>query len=217
MKQKTLNILKGPATIVLYFCLALFANIIFKDYNNSPNKTIATISQIGTYIIICGGICLPYYKRFINDFKKFKKDYINTALRNWLIGLCLMIMCNIILTWFIKDIPANESLNRSALGAYPISSFIYMAILGPIAEEVTFRASFKDAFKKWYTFSLVTAFFFAFAHIAEYNLLEFLFLIPYGVLGFFFAKAFYETDNIYTSIIAHILHNSMCITLLFLL
>ena len=43
------------------------------------------------------------------------------------------------------------------------------------------------------------------------SLKELLFIIPYGSLGFFFAKAYYETDNIYTSIIMHIFHNSLSI------
>ena len=69
---------------------------------------------------------------------------------------------------------------------------------------------------KWYTFAIVTGLLFGLAHIAEYTLLELLFIIPYGALGFFFAKAIYETDNIYTGYIAHLFHNSLCILLIIL-
>ena len=98
----------------------------------------------------------------------------------------------------------------------PITNMITMIIIGPLLEEITFRASFKNAFSKWYPFALTTGFLFGLAHIAEYTLLEFLFIIPYGALGFFFAKAFYETDNIYTSYIAHFFHNFLCIILIIL-
>jgi len=37
--------------------------------------------------------------------------------------------------------------------------------------------------------------------------MEILFIIPYGSLGFFFAKAYYDTNNIYTSYLAHFFHN----------
>lgn len=214
MKQKIFEFLKGLGTIILYFLLVLFGQLLLGDFFQSSNKVVATLSQIGLYLIILTGLGICYHKRLIEDAKKFKKEYVGVAFRNWIFGLILMMLTNIIIMSFVKDIAANESLNRELLENYPISNIITMIFIGPLIEEITFRLSFKKAFSKWYTFALTTALFFGLAHIAEYNLLELLFIIPYGALGFFFAKAMYETDNIYTSFIMHMIHNGMCVILL---
>ena len=45
------------------------------------------------------------------------------------------------------------------------------------------------------------------------NPLEYLLIIPYGALGMMFAKTINETDNVYSTILLHMLHNG-CLTLL---
>jgi len=116
-----------------------------------------------------------------------------------------MMICNILIQSITGDIAANESANRELLTNFPISNIITMVFIGP------------NAFTKWYTFSLVTAIIFASFHLlAGSSLSEILYIIPYGALGFFFAKAFYETDNIYTSFIAHMVHNGICVCLIML-
>ena len=131
-----------------------------------------------------------------------------------------MFIANILISSFVGGVASNEEANRTLLGAYPISSIISMVFLGPLIEEITFRASFKKAFSKWYTFAIVTALLFGTAHIQSFfitfDFRELLFLIPYSSLGFFFAKAFYETDNIYTSYLAHMFHNGVCVLILLL-
>ncbi len=217
MKEQIIEFLKGIGTIILFLFLGSLGSILFGKYYYSDNIIYATLSQIATYLLMLIIIGLIYHKRLINDFKNFKKDNVNIALKNWLIGLGAMIIANIIITNIVKDIPANETLNRELLTSYPISNIITMIFIGPLIEEIVFRASFKNAFHKWYIFSFVTALIFGLAHIAEFNLLEFLFVIPYGSLGFFLAKAFYETDNIYTSYLAHMLHNALSIIIIFAL
>ncbi len=217
MKEKFIAFLKGFGTILLYILTASIGSLLFGDFYESSNKIIATFAQLGTYTLLLLVLTITYHKRLINDFKNYKKDYFNKALKDWLCGLALMIISNFIISDIVGNIPTNEALNRSLLLKYPISNIISMVFIGPIIEEITFRASFKNAFNKWYTFSLFTAIIFGLAHIAKFNLLEFLYVIPYGALGFFFAKAFYETDNIYSSFLIHMLHNAMCIIIIFIL
>lgn len=214
--NKVLEFFKGIGTIFLYILFAGIGGAIFGNFYQSPNKIVAGLSQLGTYIIMLAGLCFIYRQRLIDDFKNFKKDNINVAIKNWLCGLGVMIISNLIISFIVQDIAANESANRELLNNLPITNMITMIIIGPLIEEITFRASFKKAFTKWYTFALVTGLLFGLAHIAEFNLLELLFIIPYGALGFFFAKAFYETDNIYTSYLAHFIHNALCILLIML-
>ena len=214
--NKIIEFFKGIGTIILYFVFVLIGGTIFGNYYESSNKIIAGLSQLGTYTIMLLGLCFIYRKKLLNDFKTFKKDNINIALKNWLCGLGIMSISNIFISFIVGDIAANESANRELLNNLPITNMITMIIIGPLIEEITFRISFKKAFTKWYTFAIVTGLLFGLAHIAEYTLLELLFIIPYGALGFFFAKAIYETDNIYTGYIAHLFHNSLCILLIML-
>lgn len=215
-KQAVIEFFKGIGTILLYFLLAGIGYTLFGNFYFNDNKIIATLAQLGTYIVMLSGLGLVYHKRLINDFKNFKQTYVGVAIKNWILGLIIMMISNIIITTILKDIAANENANRQLLLNYPISNFITMIFIGPLIEEITFRASFKNAFKKWWTFALTTGLIFGLAHIAEWNLTEFLYIIPYGALGFFFAKAFYETDNIYTSFIAHMIHNALCVTIILL-
>jgi len=217
MKEKGLEFLKGIGTILLYILVAAICNNFIGKYYHSSNKLIGTLSQLALYVILLIVMVIIYRKRLINDAKNFKKEYVSVAFRNWIIGLGVMIISNLIITTFVKNIATNEALNRELLLDYPISNIISMVFLAPLIEEITFRASFKKAFDKWYTFALVTAFIFGFMHIAKFTLLEFLFIIPYGALGFFFAKAFYETDNIYTSYLMHMIHNALCVALIFIM
>jgi len=212
--KSSLEFFKGIGTIFLYLFLALIASFLLENTN-------IYISNIGTYLIILIPLFLIYQKRLISDFKSFQKDYFNTALKNWLIGLSIMIISNLIITVFFNNgLSTNETANRQTLLNNPLISIIIMVFIAPLTEEITFRASFKNAFQKWYTFAIVTGFIFGFMHVENAlfagNIKELLFIIPYGALGFFFAKAYYETDNIYTSYIAHMMHNALCILLIIL-
>ena len=45
------------------------------------------------------------------------------------------------------------------------------------------------------------------------NVSDLIYLIPYGSLGVCFALLYYKTDNIFSSIVVHSLHNSIAIFL----
>ena len=215
---KVLEFLKGLGTILLYFVISLIVSYTLQDYYYHDNIVIATLTQILVYAILLFVLGFVYRKRLIHDFKNFKKEYIYVALKNWIIGLGIMFICNIIVSSFAGGIATNEEANRNLIALYPVSSSITMIFFGPLVEEITFRASFKKAFKKWYTFAIVTSLLFGAAHIQSFlvtkDFIELLYLLPYSALGFFFAKAFFETDNIYTSFLAHMIHNAICVILL---
>ncbi len=214
MKEKVKEFFKGIGTIALYFGISFLGSILLGNYYFSDNLVIATISQLAIYIIMLIVMVIIYRERLKEDFQNFDKKYVEVALRNWIIGFACMIVFNTIINSFIHRMPVNESLNRDLLRNYPISNILAITLMGPIIEEITFRLSFKKAFSKWYTFALTTAFFFGLAHIADFNLTELIFIIPYGALGFFMAKAFYETDNILTSMIMHIMHNTLAMAII---
>ncbi len=216
MKKQAYEFFKGIGTITLYFWLTIFSAAIFRNSYYSSNIVIATLSQLGTNILTFTILAIIYHKRLIKDFKTFKKENIKIALKYWIMGFGIMVICNLIISMFVSGTSANESLNRKILLKYPISNIINMIFIGPLIEEITFRASFKNAFTKWYTFSITTGLLFGFAHIiaglqTNSGIGEIIFILPYAALGFFLGKAFYETDNIYTSFIFHLVHNGFCV------
>ena len=218
MKEKIYAFYKGIATIGLYILLQTAAISIFYDFIKSNNHLKNSIGMLCIYIFMLIGLAIFYRKKLISDFKNFKKENVNIALKNWIIGLGVMIISNIILTQILNNIAVNESANRELLTNFPISNFFIMVLIAPLIEEITFRASFQKAFSNWLPFSIFTGLLFGFFHIADLkSITEYLFIIPYGALGFFFAKAIYETNNIYTSYIAHVIHNFMCVSLILLM
>ena len=96
------------------------------------------------------------------------------------------------------------------IGASSIISIITIGILAPIIEELTFRKAFKDIFKNKWLFILGSGLIFGALHVVlSLNSPWDLFLIiPYSSLGIAFGYTYYKTDNIYTSIIMHVFHNT---------
>ena len=80
------------------------------------------------------------------DFKKSGKEYIKKYCKYWLIGLAIMIISNVIIS-FVCPISTNEELNREFLKKLPIYSILAVTIFAPIIEESMTRIILKDVFK----------------------------------------------------------------------
>ena len=115
-----IEITKGIGTILLYFGLTFLLAGLFGNLIQSSNHLISSLAQIGVYLILLLVLTLIYHKRLINDLKTFHKKNISIALRNWLIGLGIMMICNIILTSIFGGIASNEASNREQLIKYPL-------------------------------------------------------------------------------------------------
>lgn len=204
---------------------------IFKNLAMSNNFWISNLTYAGYYVISLLLLILIFHKRLKKEWTEFihnPKKFIKIGLSYWLKGFLTMIVLNLIIVNFAGGIAGNESQNREILTAMPIYAITTMCIIGPFIEELVFRAAFRKAFKKKYSFAIVTSLIFASLHVLNgfevltlSNMLEnwtqFLFLLPYGSLAFFFAFAYYETDNIFTSTIAHCFHNTLSVLAILLI
>ena len=123
---KVLEFLKGLGTILLYYIVSMTVSSLLANYYDDSNVVIATLAQIFVYVVLLLVLGAIYHKRLIHDLKSFKKDYIKVALKNWIIGLGVMFMCNIIISNFAGGIATNEEANRNLFALYPISSTITM-------------------------------------------------------------------------------------------
>jgi len=137
---------------------------------------------------------------------------MNIAFKNWVIGLIIMFISNIIINMIIGNIASNEELNRSLLLSTPIYAVTAMVLIAPLTEEIVFRLAPRKAFTKKWPYLIYSALLFGGLHLlSSKSLIELLYIIPYGALGLVFAKSFYETDNIFSSITVHMIHNTIAV------
>lgn len=202
---------------IMYISLSLIIESRFKIVFNSSNKIIGNISLSLGNILILLLLSLFFVPELVEGFKKLNKKDVKTGYKNWLIGLAIMYASNIIIILINKNIASNESYNRELLFKMPLYAISTMVIIAPIIEELIFRLSIKDVFKNKWVYATVSGFIFGLMHMTTVtNPLELLYIIPYGALGFMFAKTVFETDNIWCSIFTHMTHNGAIIALLYL-
>ena len=212
---------KGLLGLFLFYFLQvgfqlLFYNILIKD-NFLINNVLYIIMEL-ILVIVLG---LMNYKKLKNDYAKFNenhKKYLKYGLKLWLIGLGIMMLSNAIIYNIVGNIGNNEEINRQMITKYPIYMIISTMMFAPFIEELTFRGNFKDAFKNKNIFIIFTALLFAGVHVLNgiTSPIELLYFIPYGALSLAFGKIYMETDNIYTTMVIHSIHNSLSIILMVL-
>ena len=220
-KERVIEICKGLLTFLIFYFssylqvipIALF-NI---DVNNYTASDLAIVNTFTDLILVLILIIL-YFKELKKEFKTFKKNWklnMDTAFKYWFIGLMIMCISNIAIG-LITDLStsSNEQAVQTLVSSTPYLMLFTAGILAPIAEELTFRKGVSKIFKNKWVYATASGLIFGLLHvIGSDNILEYLYVIPYGSLGFFFALTYYDTKSIYPSIIMHAIHNSALILL----
>lgn len=166
-------------------------------------------------IIVVMILIFIYHKTLKEDFIKFKKEpyhYIDTGFKYWIIGLIIMVVSNLMIGFFISGATAgNEEAVQELIGSSSFLSIITVGILAPIVEELTFRKAFRDMLPNRWAFILISSFVFGGLHVflSLTSPLDLFYLIPYCSLGVAFAYMYQKTDNIYTSMLMHLFHNTV--------
>lgn len=217
MNNKLLNILKCIGMILL---ILLFPTIFFLILNINPNNindkayiiylTLSNLILIAIFILI-------YKKTLINDFKKFIKKPFNlleTSFKYWFMGFIIMAVSNLVITYILnKGIAGNEQEVRNYIDSFPLFMIFNTVIYAPLTEELTFRKSFKTAINNKWLYVLTSGLVFGMLHISSYitNWTDLIYLIPYGSLGISFALLYHKTNNIYSTINMHAIHNLLAV------
>lgn len=170
------------------------------------------------YIVTLLVLFFIYRKKLLNDAKNFKSSIKGTfkhLLIIYITAMILMYISNLVLYYTVGSIASNETNVRQMIFNSPLLMGISFGIFAPIVEELIFRYPYKEAktnkFLKFIIYTLV----FAFAHIVgDLSLTGILYIIPYTFLSTGIGYSFYKTDNIYTSMIAHIFNNTFTIIIL---
>lgn len=231
MKQKLTNnyLFKILIFIILLLGMATFSSIPAKLFNiniqnlNTTSKIIYLLFCDILYILIT---YLIYHKSINKNFKDFTKSFIKNfeqSFKYYFIGLTIMIISNLIITIFFNNaIAGNEELVRTYIDNYPLYMFFSVAIYAPFIEEIIFRKSIKDIFLlkhnnklTKYLYILTSGLIFGGMHLLGQitTPIDYLYLIPYSSLGIAFAALYYKTNNIFSTISIHCLHNTVTIIL----
>lgn len=215
--NKNQEIKKGIITFLLFlFFPTIYQVILYYPFTHSNNILKALLLLIQEILLT---VALFYIQKdkFTNawkDFKKNKKEYLDIMFKSWILGFIIMAVSNLFINVILKNgIAANEETNRMIMKAFALYAIPAIMILGPICEELTFRASLKKVINNKIIYIAVTSFLFAGAHIYGNisSIIDLLYLIPYGSLGVAMGYTYSKTDNILTNIFIHMFHNSLSV------
>lgn len=196
--------------LVYLIPFAIF-RINYNKFGTSSQLILSLFADLLLTIILFF-IYKDYLKEKFEDFKKNFNKYFDIGLKFWLIGLGIMYIANLVLHYLtpVKE-AVNESNVQTLITESPFLALLLTTIFAPIIEEIIFRKSVKDFCNdnKW-IFILVSSLIFGYLHVSSSKtLFDFLYIIPYGALGGAFAYILHETDNIYTTILMHLIHNGL--------
>ena len=234
--EKGIKFIKGSlgtiGLFLLYFiiCPNVFALLLSKPLQ-SDNFWVHNLAYLGVYVFTFLVVLLIIHKEIFRQWKVFiaePKKYLSKGFSYWSTGLVVMLLSNLIISSLLGNIAVNEQETREVLLKSPLYAIPTIVFFGPFLEELIFRFELRKAFDKEIVYALCSAFIFGGLHIITAieapnidsilaHIKEFLFIIPYGSLGYFFAKAYYETDNIFSSVIPHMLHNTLSVMLIMIM
>ena len=218
-KEKIIPYVKAIITILLFIFISLVEYIPIKllnlDINNlSPVETV--LLSIFAYVIQILIIFFMYRKELKRDFKNFKNNFwehADTAIKYWMIGLLVMMVSNLLIQILTPSKMANnEQSVDNIIKSVPFLAMILTTCLAPFTEEMTFRKAFSDIFKGHkIAFILVSGILFGSLHVvgSVTALYDYFYIIPYSALGIAFAAMDAKHNNIFPSIMIHMIHNGL--------
>ena len=216
------NIGKGILTFFVFYYSWIFQYIpviIFNIDVTSISDSLNILLSAFSSIIVCFILLFMYRKELKEEFIKFKNNFsfnMDTGIKCWLAGLFCMMIFNIIISVIFKGGTAgNEETIQSMIGTLPWMMIISAGILAPWNEEIVFRKTLRNVFKNKYLFMITSGLVFGLAHVVGNvnTWTDWLFVLPYGSLGFAFALAYNKTDTIFTPMIFHMIHNISLVAL----
>lgn len=166
----------------------------------------------GIQAIILGYLLRKDIKR---DFITFKGNF-KTYMKYIFPKLGIFLIIYIVISVPIALIAGQISTNQAQLNELPFALTATMAILfAPLFEELMFRGLLRKAIPNDILFIITSALIFGAAHMlyVEENLIMYIYIIPYTLLGYFLARSYAKTNNIFTNISVHFLWNTFAIIL----
>ena len=189
------------------------------DINTLSDTTIYIITLINDILFLSLLISIYHKsikKNILQYFNHNLKENLKTSISYWLVGLGTMVASNLIISIVMNgQLAENEEAVRNMIDTVPLYMLFQLAIYAPISEELIFRKSIRDIFDNKWLYALVSGLIFGGLHVISSitNLTSLLYLIPYCSLGIVFGLLYYKTDNIFSTIVAHSIHNTLALIL----
>ena len=215
-------LIRGIIVFFLFFYsvyLQYIPVLLFKMdvHNISPVESVLLSTFSSTIVLFI--LFFIYRKDLIREFKIFKDNFIENidiGFRYWMLGLFIMMISNVIITYLLKGGGANnEEAVQKMIKTLPWLMVIDAGIIAPFNEEIVFRKTLKDIFNNPIILCILSFLFFGGAHVISdaKTITDYLYIIPYGALGASFAYSYYKTNTVFTSMSMHIFHNTVLILL----
>ena len=215
-------LIRGIIVFFLFFYsvyLQYIPVLLFKMdvHNISPLESVLLSTFSSTIVLFI--LFIIYRKELKREFKIFKDNFIENidiGFRYWMLGLIIMMISNVIITYLLKGGGANnEEAVQKMIKTLPWLMVIDAGFIAPFNEEIVFRKTLKDIFNNPIILCILSFLFFGGAHVISdaKTLTDYLYIIPYGALGASFAYSYYKTNTVFTSMSMHIFHNTVLILL----
>ena len=221
--KKTKKILKSIGLILLLICFPSLMLTLFKvDTKTISDKAYLIYLSLSELILLIIYISI-YYKTLVKDFKSYIKNLsknFETSFKYWLVGFIIMIISNLIISLLLKqEITDNEKIIRNYINISPLLMLFSTVIYAPICEELTFRKSIRETTNNKWLYAITSGTIFAFLHVVSSltTPLSIIYIVPYASLGIAFALLYYKTDNIFSSISVHAMHNFISVMIYIIL
>lgn len=168
------------------------------------NILIQVILVIVMYILMKKEIKVGFVE-LKNNFKKHFNKIIGVVLNMFLISFITMTVISIIVR--------EEPLNNSAILQLPIILKIMLGVIaGPFVEELIFRGLLKKGIKNEKIFVVISSLLFGLIHVNEVtDIMQFLYIIPYGAIGIILSQNYVKNNNIAQNILSHSVWNALAL------
>lgn len=191
-------------------------NVFKIKINNNFEKGLYLLITSLIYMFI---VIFVYKKELKSDIKNFNIKTIIKYIPIYLIGILLMSISSYIASSITgSQSSQNETTVRQYIKMFPIYMSFSTVIYAPFVEEITFRKTFKNIINDKVLFILISGIIFGLVHISitnnTYN--ELLMIIPYIIMGIDFSYIYYKSNNIFTTITLHSIHNFILLLIQFI-
>lgn len=203
--------------IIVWFILFVifYTNLIPMPFLQYLPPIVSTILIYGIQAIILVLLLKQDIKRDFIAFKNNFKTYMKYIFPKLGIFLIVYIIIALVVALIVGEISTNQAL----INELPILFTAIMAIIfAPFIEEFMFRGVLRKCFNNDKIFIFFSSLVFGAAHIlyAEENLIMYIYIIPYALIGYFLARTYTKTNNIFTNITVHFVWNTFCMALMLL-
>lgn len=221
----TNKIIKGLFSLLLIFLLLcwgiipmIMIAIMGFDLDKMPMFSKLCFMLIGDLLFLALLIKI-YYKDIKRDFKNYFgknfKSNFGQSLKYWLAGFGIMYISNLVIAFVIGDITNNEETVRTLIDTAPWYMGLNLAIYAPLTEELIFRKSIRNVIDNRYLYAIVSGVIFGGLHVISSitGVVDLLYLIPYCALGIAFGLLYSKSNNIFSTIVVHSIHNTLAFLL----